>query len=409
MNVPRSSGVQLHVTSLPSGRLDRDAYAFVDWLAAAGQSFWQVLPLGPPDGFGSPYRARSAFACSPALLADPAAAVTPGEEDDLRERERYWIGDWARFAGARRAIQDQVRFAREWERLRSYAAGAGVRLFGDLPLYVAQGSADHRAHPELFQQGRVAGAPPDAYAAHGQRWGNPLYDWPALRRRRYRWWTERLRRSVALFDLVRVDHFRGFVAYWSIPAGARDARGGRWCRGPGGAPFEAARRELGELPLVAEDLGSITPAVERARAALGFPGMVVLQFAFALDGRDALAAAEAATVAYTGTHDHPTLQDWWHELGDPRRARVRRALRERGIAWHGDAHAHMALIRLAFSSPAMLAMIQAADLLGLGPEARMNTPGRAGGNWGFRLHRGQLTAALARTLRAASEEAGRTP
>ena len=407
MIVPRSSGVQLHVTSLPSGRLDRDAYAFVDWLAAAGQSFWQVLPLGPPDGYGSPYRSRSAFACSPALLADPGAPVCAGEEDDLLERERFWIGDWAAFAGGRRAIADQVRFAREWERLRAYAAGAGVRLFGDLPLYIAAGSADHRAHPELFQRGRVAGAPPDAFAARGQRWGNPLYDWPALHRRRYRWWTERLRRSIALFDLVRIDHFRGFVAYWSIPARDRDAAGGRWCRGPGGAPFEAARAELGELPLVAEDLGSITPAVERAREALGFPGMVVLQFAFGGGGRNVFAGADPRTVAYTGTHDHPTLQEWWRELDGERRERVREALREHGIRWRGDAQAHTALIRLAFSSPAMLAMIQAADLLGLGAEGRMNVPGRAGGNWGFRLRPGQLTPALARLLRAASGEAGR--
>src|SRR5579862_8625298 len=185
----RSSGVQLHVTSLPSGRLDRDAYAFVDWLAAAGQSWLQVLPLGPPDRFGSPYSARSAFACSPALLADPDAPVSAGDEDDLLEREGHWLREWARFAGGRDAIRDQVRFAREWERLRAHAAGAGVRLFGDVPLYVASRSADHRAHPELFQRGAVAGAPPDAYAARGQRWGNPLWDWPALSRRRYAWWT----------------------------------------------------------------------------------------------------------------------------------------------------------------------------------------------------------------------------
>ena len=200
MIVPRSSGVQLHVTSLPSGRLDRDAYAFVDWLAAAGQSFWQVLPLGPPDGYGSPYRSRSAFACSPALLADPGAPVCAGEEDDLLERERFWIGDWAAFAGGRRAIADQVRFAREWERLRAYAAGAGVRLFGDLPLYIAAGSADHRAHPELFQRGRVAGAPPgprhqrppaasrsragiDQYATKPRKWSMRTRSKSAIERR----------------------------------------------------------------------------------------------------------------------------------------------------------------------------------------------------------------------------------
>jgi 4-alpha-glucanotransferase len=403
----RSSGVQLHVTSLPSGRLGRDAYAFVDWLAAAGQSWWQVLPLGVPDEHGSPYRARSAFAGSPALLAEPDAPVTAAEEDDLLEREGFWIADWAAMAGGRRAIRDQVRFAREWGRLRAYAADAGVRLFGDLPLYVAPGSADHRAHPEIFQRGRVAGVPPDAFAAGGQRWGNPLYDWPALRRRRYRWWIERLRRSVALFDIVRLDHFRGFVAYWSIPERDRDARRGVWRRGPGGAPLDAARRELGPLPLVAEDLGSITPAVERLRRRLGVPGMVVLQFSFDRPGAVELLEAEPGTVAYSGTHDHPTLTSWWRDLDAARRARVRDALRERGIAWRGDAQVHRTLIRLTFESPAAIAMVQAGDLLGLGDDGRMNVPGRAAGNWRFRLRHGALTPALARALRAASADAGR--
>ena len=191
--------MQLHPTSLPGGRLGAEAYVFVDWLAAAGQTWWQMLPLGPPDRYRSPYKAHSAFAAWPGLLAGPRARVTREEALDFREREAEWIEDWARYAG-RGAVEDQVRFEREWSALRRYAAERGVRLIGDVPIYVAPGSADHRAHPELFQRGLVAGTPPDAFTDKGQLWGNPLYDWPALRRRgRYRWWVERLRRTFALF------------------------------------------------------------------------------------------------------------------------------------------------------------------------------------------------------------------
>ncbi|MCA1690330.1 MAG: 4-alpha-glucanotransferase, partial [Actinobacteria bacterium] len=308
MNFPRSSGVQLHPTSLPSGRLGPEAYRYVDWLAAAGQSWWQMLPLGPPDRHRSPYKARSAFACWPGLLAEPGAPVTVGEEDDYRERQGYWVGDWERLAGGRRALRDQVRFQREWDRLRAYAADRGVRLIGDLPIYVAPGSVDHESHPELFKPGAVAGAPPDDFAPRGQHWGNPLYDWPALQRRGYRWWIERFRRSFELFDVVRVDHFRGFVAYWSIPEEAPDASFGRWQRGPLGAPFEAARRELGTLRVIAEDLGVITPPVHRLRDELGFPGMVVLQFDF---GRGGGQPHRRESVTYTSTHDQDTVLGWW--------------------------------------------------------------------------------------------------
>src|SRR5947199_1459225 len=228
---PRSSGVQLHVTSLPGGRLGPEAYRFVDWLQAAGQSWWQTLPLGPPDRHGSPYKARSAFAAWPGLLHDPRAPVSREEMIDFRERHAAWIGDWGRFAG-RSAVADQVRFEREWSALRRYGLDRGVRLLGDVAIYVAPGSADHALHPELFQAGLVAGAPPDAFSSSGQLWGNPLYDWPALRRRRYRWWTERARRTLSLFDVARIDHFRGFVAYWAVPASASSSCEGRWARGP---------------------------------------------------------------------------------------------------------------------------------------------------------------------------------
>jgi hypothetical protein len=190
----RSSGVQLHPTSLPGGRLGDEAYRFVDWLAAAGQTWWQMLPLGPPGEGGSPYKSPSAFAASGELLADPHAPVAEGELAAFRERESYWIEDWERFAGEG-AAEEQLRFDREWGALRGYAGKRGVRLIGDMPIYVAPGGADHRTHPELFLNGVVAGAPPDKFTDLGQLWGNPLYDWPALRRRDYRWWVERFRRA----------------------------------------------------------------------------------------------------------------------------------------------------------------------------------------------------------------------
>jgi len=406
MNLARSSGVQLHPTSLPSGCLDDDAYRFVDWLAAAGQSWWQMLPLGPPDRHGSPYKARSAFAAWRGLLADPAAPVSPEDLAGFRARQAFWIDGWEAVAGAR-AVADQVRFEREWSALRAYASSSGVRLIGDVPIYVAPGSADHRAWPEFFRAGEVAGCPPDVYSDDGQLWGNPLYDWPALQRRGYRWWIERFRRTFELFDVVRVDHFRGFVAYWAVPGRARTAAGGRWLRGPGGAVFEAARRELGELSVIAEDLGDITPAVGRLRRSLGFPGMGVLQFGFGDDdggGPHHPCNHVEDQVVYTGTHDNDTVGGWWSTANQDVRARAQEAIRTAEVA---DPDPHWALIRLALSSPARLAMVQAQDVLGLGSEGRMNLPGIAAGAWKWKLTPGALTPDLARRLREATEEARR--
>lgn len=408
VKLSRSAGVQLHPTSLPSGRLGDEAYAFVDWLAEAGQSWWQTLPLGPPDEHGSPYKAPSAFAAWRGLLADPGAPVSAAEVDAFRAREAYWVGDWERYAGAG-AVEDQVRFEREWGALRAYAAERGVRLIGDIPIYVAPESADHLAHPELFVDHVVAGAPPDRFTDLGQLWGNPIYDWPALQRRRYRWWTERFRRVFELVDVARIDHFRAFVAYWAVPADADDARGGTWARGPGRAPFDAARRELGDLPLIAEDLGVITAPVNRLRDALGLPGMVVLQFGYDPDDPTSphrVARHGEDRVVYTGTHDHDTVRGWYESLSDGERAEVdadvdRYDVREDDPWW--------SLIRLAYASPARLAMVQAQDVLGLGSDARMNMPGTEGGQWTWRLEPGALTAAHAARLRAATEAAGRLP
>ena len=404
MTFRRSSGVQLHLTSLPGGRLGPQAYRFVDWLEAAGQAWWQVLPLGPPDRARSPYKARSAFAAWPGFLADRSAPVSRDEADAFRVRHAAWIEDWAAFAGGTRAVNDQVRFDREWAALRSYAAERGVRLIGDVPIYVAPGSADHVAHPELFRDDVVAGAPPDYFTAKGQLWGNPIYDWPALRRRGYQFWIERFRRTFDLFDLARVDHFRGFAAYWAIPRGAPDARPGRWVRGPGRAPFDAARAALGsELPIIAEDLGVITPPVVRLRDELGFPGMVVLQFAFNPDDPNSphdLFRHRENQVLYTGTHDNDTLRGWYEGLPEKRLAVLRAAgVRGRQPWWD--------LVALAQGSVARLCMLQVQDVLGLGNEARMNLPGTASGNWAFQLEPGQLTKRHAKRLRQITEDAGR--
>jgi 4-alpha-glucanotransferase len=403
MHLPRSSGVQLHPTSLPGGRLGREAFRFVDWLAEAGQTWWQMLPLGPPDRHGSPYKSASAFAAWPGLLADPRAPVPREAELEFRERNAYWIDDWAR----RGSITDQVRFDREWAALRSYASDRGVRLIGDVPIYVALGSVDHRTHPELFRDDAVAGTPPDAYTDKGQRWGNPLYDWPALRRRGYRWWTERLRRTFELYDLARIDHFRGFCAYWAVPKGARHALAGRWQRGPGRAPFDAAARELGELPVIAENLGVITDAVERLRTSLGYPGMVVLQFGFPTEDPKNVHTPvnhREDTVVYTGTHDNDTVAGWFSSLPAEVRLEVEQAIDAAGVR---EREPHWSLIRLAHASPSRVAMAQIQDVLGLGSGARMNTPGSATGAWKWQLDR-LPTAAQARRLREVTEASGRT-
>src|SRR5262249_7322061 len=282
------------------------------WLEAAGQSWWQVLPLGPPDEFGSPYKAESAFAGWPGLLAEPHAPVSMDEIEEFVARHPFWIGEWAGFAG-KGAIADQVRFEREWSALRAYALERGIRFIGDVPIYVADNGADVVAWPELFSHGEVSGAPPDALSANGQRWGNPLYNWRENRATGYRWWIERFRRVEELVDLARIDHFRGFVSYWAVPESQKTARGGRWRPGRGRELFVAVSGALGSLPVIAEDLGVITPAVYRLRDELGLPGMAVLQWAF--DGSRSNPHAPANhrknQVVYTSTHDTNTAAGWF--------------------------------------------------------------------------------------------------
>jgi 4-alpha-glucanotransferase len=397
MLLERASGILLHPTSLPNGVLDEQAFTFVDWLAAAGQSWWQVLPLGPPEGLtGSPYMSPSAFAGSAGILADRDAPVTEEEAEAFRARNAYWLEDWLAFGGD---VADQVRFEREWLALRAYAAERGVRMFGDMPIYVALDGADHRAHPRLFQHGAVAGVPPDLFAVTGQLWGNPLYDWTAMRADGYRWWIERFRRTFELVDLTRVDHFRGFVSYWAVPEGDATAEHGRWRRGPGADLFHAIERELGNLAVVAEDLGVITEPVVRLRHELGFPGMAVLQFALGRDPTNPHLPEnhQEQSVVYTGTHDNDTTLGWWESLSDADRAWT--ALDPTNPAW--------SLIEAAWSSRAALAVAPLQDVLCLGAHARMNLPGTEEGNWQWRYSPAQLTDELADRLRALTESSRR--
>jgi 4-alpha-glucanotransferase len=400
VKLPRSAGILLHPTSLPGGRLGREAYRFVDWLEAAGQSWWQVLPLGPPDEFGSPYRTSSAFAAWPGLLAEPDAPVSPAELEDFVARHPFWVAEWARFSGPG-AIAGQVRFEREWSALRAYGRERGVRLIGDVPIYVSDEGADVEAWPELFAHGEVAGAPPDALSASGQHWGNPLYDWPEHRAMGYRWWIERFRRVAELVDVSRIDHFRGFVSYWAIPAAHKTARRGRWRRGPGLELFQAVEQALGGLPLIAEDLGVITPPVRRLREELDLPGMVVLHWAFggSADNPHAPRNHREDQVVYTSTHDTDTTAGWFHDLKPRQRAAT--GLDPDEPSW--------GLIELALESPASLAMVPAQDVLGLGSDARMNHPGEVYGNWSWQLEPGALTPALAARLRDATARGSRLP
>ena len=495
--MPRSSGLLLHVTSLPSpygvGDLGGGAARFVDALAAAGQRVWQVLPLVPPGEGDSPYASPSTFALNP-LLASPDGLVadgllTPADLDGapafpsgrvdfdavrpfkerllaaafdrfrggaggaalrsafeaFAEREAEWLDDYALFvalkaahggapwsewpaplaardadalAEARRehaAAVDRERFdqfvvQRQWAALRERCRDRGVAILGDLPIYVALDSADVWADRALFDldaAGRpraVAGVPPDYFSATGQLWGNPLYRWDRMAEHGYAWWRRRLRRTLALVDRVRLDHFRAFEAYWSVPADEDTAQRGRWVEGPGSGLLEALEAEFGRpLPIVAEDLGLITDGVRALIAAHDLPGMLVLQFAFGGDAANTYLPHNhrPGQVVYTGTHDNDTTAGWWTAAPPEVRAHVERYL---GPSTEGAARR---LVRAAWASVADLAVAPVQDLLGLGSEARMNTPGDASGNWAWRMTDADLAALPVGWLRDLTETTGR--
>ena len=461
----------------------------MDFLASAGQSLWQVLPLGP-TGFGdSPYQCFSAFAGNPLLVSperlaedgllsrhDLAALPTrqgrdsdfgralelservaarvseqlathalAAEFEDFRARTP-WLADYALFmalreahehrpwntwdaairqrepgalAEARHALAGRVRvhevmqwaFDRQWRALRAHARERGVALLGDAPIFVAFDSADVWAAPGLFQLDAageltaVAGVPPDYFSETGQLWGNPLYRWDAHAAEDYAWWCARLAAVTRSVDLVRLDHFIGFVRYWAIPPGSADARPGAWQPGPGAALFGALERALGGLPLVAEDLGETGADVEALRDGLGLPGMRVLQFAFGGDDRNPFLPQHHVPhcVVYTGTHDNDTTAGWWAQIDE----RERRFVRDVIGAGSGDIAWDLMAAGSASVGDTFVAPVQ--DVLSLGSEARLNTPGRASGNWTWRLAPGELTPAHAERLHALAATFGRLP
>jgi len=371
------------------------------------------------------------------------------EEFTAAEPQRPWLEDWTLFCALRQQyaatpwwrwptdlaerqpaaldlaaarLEDcrryhafvQQLFFRQWHQLHRHAADCGVRIFGDLPIYVPANSTDVWTHRRLFElddRGRQisqAGVPPDYFSATGQLWGFPIYRWGQLAKEGYRWWIDRLAANLRLADLLRLDHFRAFAGFWSVPIGEPTALAGSWRPGPGIELFSTITDELGELPLVAEDLGDITEDVEQLRQALGIPGMRVLQFGF-----DDPASPHAPhqlsgdCVVYSGTHDNPTTVDWYAQLEPAQRQRVDDYGGGQGTSRQDPVH--WRLIHLAYASAAQTAIIPAQDLLGLGSAARMNTPGSATGNWRWRLNNGQLTLAVAKRLRHLSERTGRLP
>lgn len=500
----RKSGVLLAISSLPGnygiGCFGREAYDFVDFLDAAGQRYWQILPLGP-TGFGdSPYQSFSTFAgnpyyidlemlireglltreeCDRADLCD--LVISPGSRKKERvldkvnyekiyfgkmallrkafsrfdrfsdkfnkfvRDEKDWLYDYALFmafkseedgasfigwdekilrrdpkalkAGEKRLHEEmefvyfcQFFFFEQWERLKKYANDKGIQIIGDIPIYVAADSADAWANPELFQLDdnylptRVAGCPPDYFAKTGQLWGNPLYDWEYHKKTGYAWWIKRMKHCYRLYDMVRIDHFRGFDSYYSIPFGNETAEIGDWVKGPGIELFKAIDKALGKQPVIAEDLGFLTDSVRKMIAKTGYPGMKILEFAF--DGEpdnDYIPYnITSNSVIYTGTHDNETAVGWYQGLPSKYKKIVREYLNVRS-----GKNIHWDLIRAAFASVSDTAVIPMQDFLGLDNSARMNTPSTLGGNWMWRMQKEDLTDELAKEIRKITKIYGR--
>jgi len=487
----------MHPTSLPSrgriGDVGPAAYEFVNWLAAAKQTLWQVLPLGPVGYGNSPYSCTSAFAGNILMVSlerlaergylDPERlAGFPVAEDCvdfecvrehklplLREaarnflhsaqgsaRKRYetfcaendwWLEDYALFAVLREHFGDnpwnlwpediaqrrpealaqlrqelkdliglerflQFAFFEQWKALRAHCDERGIRIIGDVAIFVSYDSADVWTHPEIFRLNAdlspevVAGVPPDAFSETGQRWGNPLYNWDALQARAYDWWIQRMRWAVETCDFIRLDHFRGFEACWEIPAYEPTAINGHWTPGPNLDLFRALKNDLGKLPFIAEDLGYITKEVRDLRRKLDIPGMKVMQFGFGDKGAHIYLPHMFTPdcVVYTGTHDNDTTVGWWNNSASPRE-------KAWAVEYFGkvDDGIHWAFIRAAFASVATLAVVPVQDVLGLDSNARMNIPSKPGGNWTWRLSSGALTAELAEKLALLTEVTDREP
>jgi 4-alpha-glucanotransferase len=496
MEYPRSSGILLHPTSLPGsygiGDFGEPSYRFVDFLAAAGQQLWQILPLGPTSFGDSPYQCFSAFAGNPLLISPdrlveegllPAGALanppafSPQRVDfgqvipykralldqagenfranatPLQRREfesfcefnKGWLEDFALFMAlkeqhggapwgswelelvqrqpetiqkARQELQPLIEsqkflqwvFFKQWLALKQYANSKGIKIIGDIPIFVAYDSADVWSNPELFflddkgQPTIIAGVPPDYFSETGQLWGNPLYRWDVLARNGYDWWIRRLRMTLTQVDIVRLDHFRGFEDYWAVPATDTTAINGRWVKGPGAAFFETVNKVLGDLPMIAEDLGLISKRVARLRDNFNLPGMKILQFAFGIGAANPYLPHNYSrnVVVYTGSHDNDTTLGWFNSASEEEKNETLKYIGfdSGDVCWD--------LIRLAYRSVANVAIVPLPDFLRLGGEARMNFPGKASGNWGWRLKQEALSSELAAAIFEITELYGRT-
>ncbi|MGD8956949.1 MAG: 4-alpha-glucanotransferase [Chromatiaceae bacterium] len=441
----RRAGILLHVTSLPSSRLDDDALRWIDFIASAGLSVWQVLPLVIPDANGSPYQSPSAFAMNPGLLPTKDPKVNASEFEEYCTVEAAWLEDFALFevlkqrfgdrawvdwpdnfrnrdstslrrvaldarAEMTRIKQQQYRLDRAWKRIRQHARDRDIALFGDIPVFIAHDSADTWAQPEDFlldddgQPTHVTGVPPDYFSETGQRWGNPHYRWERMQQEDYAWWITRMARQFELFDLVRIDHFRGLVAVWMIEASCDTAIDGHWQETPGDALLGALRARFPDLPIVAEDLGIITEEVRTLRRKYGFPGMSVLQFAFDHfeDNPHKPANITTDTVVYTGTHDNNTCVGWFEGLRPDEKSFVFQVLEVEPT----EDIARL-MIETAMQSRADLAVAPLQDFLGLGSEARMNTPGVSTGNWHWKFRWDMLDEGLAGRIYGMVADSGR--
>jgi 4-alpha-glucanotransferase len=503
INKKRLSGVLLHPTSFPGpygiGDLGPEAYSFVDFLISAGQSLWQVLPLGPTGYGDSPYACYSAFAGNTLLvspeqlikegLLDSAPTLNShhdkidfGEAHKLKDQilrrayegytkttstnlrstfetfaqdHAHWLEDYALFRAlkdahggvawnewepalvrrtpsaierARDELREEVEahmfyqflFFRQWFALKTYANERGISIVGDLPIFVAQDSADVWTNPEQFKLDKdgkpivVAGVPPDYFSSTGQLWGNPLYNWERMLADGFKWWIERVRATLTVVDIARVDHFRGFAACWEIPGGDKTAERGQWVEAPGQELFTAIRKTLGELPIIAEDLGVITPDVVALREGFGFPGMRILQFGFGSDSKniDLPHNYVPNVVAYTGTHDNDTTVGWFESVAGEGSTRTAEQIeRERKFCMDylntDGEEIHWDFIRGVLASVANTAIIPLQDLLGFGTEARMNLPNSTEGNWAWRYKSGALTDQIGARLKDLTQLYGR--